>query len=111
MSLHVSEINCSSNDDGRIVWVAACSCGWTSDEYDGGNHALARRAYREHVEEVLGVDAYYQAPVSCRNCSSEHTQGVLMGTQVTSENCTHCGVSMLSPNNDAWHEMKRRYII
>lgn len=99
MSLHTQDRACES--DG---WITRCACGWVGDH--SPTHSVAERQYREHVEEALGADAYYSAPVACRNCGSEHEQGVLVGTHVTVNPCVRCGTVMLNPSNDAWDESK-----
>jgi hypothetical protein len=77
-------------------WRAECECGWVSNSHDSlglkGNR-LARQEYREHVEAALGADAYYNAPVACINCGSQHEQGLLIGTDVWSGTCARCGAS------------------
>jgi hypothetical protein len=89
-------------------WITRCACGWqgTHDQ----SVTLAEAQYRTHIEESLGGDAYYSAPVACRNCGSEHEQGVLLGTHVTSNPCARCGTTMLNPNNEAWHDSKVRWL-
>lgn len=106
MSLHIDETECHMQD-GHTVWVAKCACGYSGEPRPAGEHKTARRDYRQHVEGELGPLAYFAAPVACRNCGSRHEQGILMGTHVSSENCAHCGTTMLSPDNSAWKDSKR----
>jgi hypothetical protein len=113
MSLHVHHHECGHVDEGAvrlIFWTSWCDCGW-----QGGQHwlhetseaaAKASRDYRVHVEEALGAEAYYTTSVACRNCGSEHDQGVLIGTHITSSPCARCGTTMLNPRNDAWDESR-----
>jgi hypothetical protein len=93
--------------EGRVI----CDCGYIGP-WRGGEtlamHALLRIDYREHAEAALGADAYYSAPVACRNCGSEHEQPVLIGTYADSAPCARCGTRMLEPNNDAWHESREQ---
>lgn len=113
MSIH-RELDGSSGRNtaqGREVFVCGrCECGWegtersTSDDFAA--HDLAFRDYRAHIEEALGASAYYSTTVACRNCGSEHEQGVLIGTHVTSATCSNCGTRMLQPSNDAWDESR-----
>lgn len=107
MSLHVDTTGFKDR-----AWHGSCRCGWTSETTHDGHPPNAARAaredYRMHVEQAMGVDAYYTAPVACRNCGSEHEQGVLLGTYVCSADCIRCGMNMLSPRNDAWNETQRK---
>lgn len=109
MSIHAERIDCEYVGDVQI-WRARCGCGWSGDQHpaqDSQAHDFAAREYLEHVEKALGANAYYTAPVACKNCGSVHEQGVLVGRQVTSERCVRCGTTMLAPNNDAWNESSR----
>lgn len=101
--------------NGDAKWVGACACGWTCDpraSSDYGTFGASRMAhedYRQHVENVLGVaQAYYQAPVRCMNCGSEHEQGVLIGTRVRESVCIRCGVTNLLPDNEAYRDDEER---
>jgi hypothetical protein len=85
-----------------------CDCGWEGPWHaTGSSDELAHRDYRQHVEAALGAGAYYEADVACRNCGSEHRQGVLVGTFVQSAVCSRCAAKMLDPNNDVWREGRR----
>lgn len=112
MSLHVNLTECHGRgpkDAREVFWVAACECGWTSDqEHTGDGWKRAKLEYRHHVEDALGAEAYYTAPVSCKNCGSEHTQGILVGTHVYENACQRCGTSMLEPDNEAYNEAQER---
>jgi hypothetical protein len=120
MSLHVLTEETAWNDepkaaesgDGRSYeGRASCRCGWIGEWRGGELHAMHRHVrseYREHVEAALGPDAYYAAPVACRNCGAEQEQPILVGTYVTSNPCARCGTTMLSPNNDAWNESREQ---
>lgn len=111
MSLHAHHHECghADTDDARLIfWMSWCDCGWEGERYwlhltSEAAHR-ARLEYRNHVEDVLGAEAYYDASVACRNCGSEHVQGVLLGTHVTSGACSRCGTTMLQPRNDTWDE-------
>lgn len=82
--------------DDESVKAVEIDCGWVSESHGSlglrGNR-LARREYQEHVEAALGADAYYNAPVACINCGSQHEQGLLVGTDVWSGTCVLCGAS------------------
>lgn len=113
MSLHADMTGCEHTDrDGKreVFWRARCECGWAGEAHSTSALSeaakVAKLNYRAHVEEALGAQAYYSAPVACKNCGSEHEQGVLIGTHVTSERCTRCGTTMLTPSNDAWNESR-----
>lgn len=113
MSLHRDMTDCIGRgpaDHRETFWQGVCDCGWEGQEFStygsSSAHDRARREYREHVEEVLGAEAYYDCNVSCRNCGSSHRQGVLVGTHVTSNACQRCGTNMLEPDNEAWDESR-----
>lgn len=78
------------------VW-AECSCGWRGEEHDAQRaaqtslaHGQAKADYREHAEEALGAEAYYEAPAGCLNCSWEGDVSVLIGTDVWGAHCPRC---------------------
>lgn len=115
MSLHVEQCYCDhrpGRGSGETFWVAACECGWTGVEVSCSRNSnaasIAKRDYREHIEAALGADAYIDAPVKCRNCGMEGSQGILVGTHVMSNACARCGQTMLSPDNEAWNEDRSR---
>lgn len=119
MSLHAYNGDCEHHDEplaedarvtGRVVeWRGTCACGWSGPWHSESTHvaaAAAREDYRAHVEADLGAEAYYDAPAGCRNCGSEHVQGVLVGMHVSSTPCVRCGTTMLQPRNDTWDESR-----
>lgn len=115
MSLHAILHGCGhvDRDVGRdVFWQAACECGWEGEpiflSVDSEAASKTRRHYRHHIEEVLGAEGYYTAPMACRNCGVEQEQGILVGTHVTSNPCARCGTTMIEPNNEAWHEGRER---
>lgn len=110
MSLQHRDIAYVGRDEtGQRSWVGACECGWEGEPHPiaASKGADAARAdYKDHVESVLGAQAYYDADAHCRNCGSRHRQGVLIGTHVTSAPCQNCGTRMLNPDNEAWDESR-----
>lgn len=112
MSLHSERHDCSKRGD-QTGWQASCECGWEGEWRASLGvslqaSTLAHDDYRAHVEEALGAEAYYQAPVACSNCASHHEQGVLVGTRVREATCMRCGVKALVPDNDAAHSENER---
>jgi len=106
MSLH-SE---TREYDAKNGWRTICVCGWEGTWHDARRGTDGcHRDYREHVEDALGAAAYYDANVACRNCGSEHSQGVVVGTHVTAAACARCGTVMLSPRNEAWDEAQSKF--
>lgn len=96
-------------DDRKCCWQGRCTCGWVGEWHDQGvpvAPTLAKLDYKCHVEAEMGAQAYYDAPVGCRNCGSQHEQPVLMGLHVTAQACHRCGTTMLQPNNEVWDEMR-----
>ena len=77
----------------------ACSCGWVDVS---GAPALGDK-YREHVETVLGADAFLPLAVACVNCGSRHTQPCLIGLAVSYGHCAACGCGCLRPDNAVYH--------
>jgi len=85
----------------------ACACGWETEPQP--NHEAVKRAYCAHVEEALGAEAYYTAPVKCLICGSEHDQALVIGIGPDESVCERCGVAgRLRPNNEHWNESQAR---
>ena len=107
MSLHRETTYCE-NHDGTVEWVGACVCGWQHGEWVPSSRGSdsSHAAYRRHVEDALGPDAYINVAVACKNCGSVHEQGILVGTHTMMNPCVRCGTAMLTPDNEAWHESK-----
>lgn len=82
----------------------SCACGWKGDPQEDVSQAI--NAYSSHVEEALGADAYYNAPVACANCGSEHQQGLIIGTDVWTGTCDRCGVERRLRPNNVWIAQK-----
>lgn len=98
MSIHApGEIQVDAKDGYRAV----CHCGWKQPQWTMDFDEVFA-AYRGHVEEALGPDAYYRAGVACRNCGAEDVQSVLIGIPVgdTTNRCATCGTASLVPCND-----------
>lgn len=115
MSLHVFE-ELHGHLPGTVTYYtqAACACGWSGEQLtgkEGQSYASTKDViddYRAHVEEHLGTDAYYDAPVKCRNCASVHEQPCLVGLTINFWTaCTRCGLRELSPDNEAYNERER----
>jgi hypothetical protein len=103
MSLHSETREC----DAVTGWRTICVCGWEGKWHPASTGVDRCHAeYRTHVEEALGVDAYYETSVACSNCGSEHNQDIVVGTTVSAAMCSRCGIAMLNPNNDAWDESR-----
>lgn len=109
MSLHREETFCSKNHEELIGWQAACACGWEGEGHfriPARDADLAHKDYRNHVEDMLGAEAYYTAPVGCKNCGSRHSQPILIGTPVYQNGCENCGQKFLQPDNAIWDESR-----
>lgn len=108
MSLHSLDNECIGRGPRgarETFWQAHCACGWHGPEYASADHSEAfgrsRRDYEVHVEEALGAEAYYTAPVGCANCAYEGDASVLVGTDVWGATCPNCGSrGRLRPNNE-----------
>ena len=99
------------NGKRHIVWFGKCICGWEGDDHvDGGLYSSrpAHQDYVKHVEKELGVLAYYEAHVKCKNCGSKHSQGVPVGVHITGTTCQQCHTTMLVPDNETWDEETER---
>lgn len=108
MAIHSFANKSIYDADSKHHYQATCGCGWQGELQAGYFSTATRDDYRQHIEEALGGDGYYEAPVACKNCASHHVQSILTGTTVHSENCIRCGTTMLVPRNQAWDDAKPR---
>lgn len=113
MSLHVHHHDCGHEgprDARRTFWTSWCDCGWEGELYWSDESAdaagRARIEYVRHIEETMGAEGFYTAPVGCRNCGSHHKQGIVIGTHASSGVCDRCGTRMLQSDNDVWDESR-----
>ena len=85
---------------------ATCACGWQADD---ARVFMDERDedYRQHVEAMLGPDAYYSAGAACTNCGHHQTACVLVGRPVRGGHCERCGTSSLVPRNDVADDHER----
>jgi hypothetical protein len=96
--------------DRKCGWMGRCDCGWMGEWHFESTPvacALVRKDYQAHVEAELGAQAYYDAPVGCRNCGSQHDQPVLVGLHVTSQACHRCGTVTTYYRKDSMRELIR----